>query len=187
MKEPSGDESPKPQTPGHARPRNSWADRALLLGTAIGVIAVLCLVVALFARVVLQSPKLNGIPADALSLMTFLAILTTMVLCFLAFSRGRRAASRQAKSAAPASSPAPTPYPEHGVVRTLVAKADQHGRPVKAGTVGTIVHVYPTERYQAPAYTVEVVLEDGKGMQRDAHLFDARHEELELCPSKDRA
>ena len=187
MNHPPKEEIPKPPAARLARFLYKSADLALLLGTAIGLIVVLCLVTASFARFVLQSPGLNGISADTLALMSVIAILGTMALCFLAFSRGRRAASRRTNPEDKASSPALPPYPEHGVVRTLIAKVDQRGRPVKAGAMGAIVHVYPTERSQAPVYIVEVVLTEGKGMQRDAHLFDARHEELELGPTKGRA
>ncbi len=73
-----------------------------------------------------------------------------------------------------------TPYQEHSVVRTLVQKTDDQGRVVESGAEGTIVHVHPTSTSEPPAYIVEVVLTDERGVQDDAHIFDARHDELEI-------
>jgi hypothetical protein len=70
------------------------------------------------------------------------------------------------------------PYPEHAVVRIRVSKRDDQGRGVAAGALGTIVHVYPTRPDEQPAYIIEVVLADARGVQVDAHIFDALHEEL---------
>jgi hypothetical protein len=74
------------------------------------------------------------------------------------------------------------PYEEFSRVRLRVPKVDDKGRAVAAGTEGAIVHVHPVPAGAAPAYVVEVVLVDDRGLQCDAHLFDAGHSELELVP-----
>ncbi len=147
----------------------------LLLGTAVAVIAVLCLVTATFARAVLQDSRLSGVSPGLLAILTVTAILTAMVLCFVAFFRGRQAAKR--RRTLPDGIP---PHPAHSVVRTLIPKRDDRGRTVKAGATGTIVHVYPTKPSESPLYVVEVVRIDAKADPKDASVFDARHEELEL-------
>jgi uncharacterized RDD family membrane protein YckC len=67
---------------------------------------------------------------------------------------------------------------EHAVVRLLVPKVDDAGRPVAAGSVGVIVHVHATRRGRPVAYLVEVVVSDGAGMQVDAHLVDVGAHEV---------
>jgi hypothetical protein len=179
---PPPEEAPKPgNQPSAKRGARAW-DVVLLVATAAGVILTLLFMTAIFARSVLNSPWIRRIPPGVLALFTVIAIMGTMVLCFLAFFRGRRDARRPAKIPGGASSASVKPYPEHAVVRTLVAKADEQSRAVPAGAIGTIVHVHPTPPSESPAYTVEVVLRDKLGAQMDAHLFDARHEELELRP-----
>lgn len=69
-----------------------------------------------------------------------------------------------------------TGFPEHSVVRTRVDLIDDQGRPVPAGSRGAVVHVYAPGQ----AYVVEVVLVDADGVQRDAHLFDAQHDQLDV-------
>jgi hypothetical protein len=164
--------NPSPKVAPKVKPGRSAWDAVLLLATAAGVIFVLALVTAAFARLVLNSPWAHRIPPSLLALMTFLGILGTMLLCFLAFFRGRRDARKSI-----------LPHPEHAVVRTLVAKVDDRGRPVNPGAVGTIVQVHPTAASESPAYAIEVVVTDKLGKQVDASLFDARHEELEVVRS----
>lgn len=161
-----------PRRPQPAGPLRKLGDLVLLLMTAVAVMVVLCLVTATFARAVLQDPRLSAVSPRLLALLTVTAILTAMVLCFVAFFRGRRAARRRTPI---------TAYPEHSVVRILTPKTDDRGRTVKAGATGTIVHVYPTKPSESPAYIVEVVPGDAKGTPKEAHVFDARHEEVELC------
>lgn len=72
----------------------------------------------------------------------------------------------------------PRPYSEYSVVRTLVDKNDEKGRPVPTGSRGTIVHVYPAEENLPTTYIIEVPLIDERGTPSDSYIFDARHEEL---------
>jgi hypothetical protein len=63
-----------------------------------------------------------------------------------------------------------------------VPKVDDKGRSVGAGAEGVIVHVYPVPAGKPPAYIVEVILFDEKGVHNDSHFFDALHSEVEVIP-----
>jgi hypothetical protein len=70
--------------------------------------------------------------------------------------------------------------PEYAVVRTLVPKMDDRGRPVPVGSKGAVVHVFPVHNGETPADVIEVVLLGADGMQNDAHIFDAFETEIEM-------
>jgi len=74
---------------------------------------------------------------------------------------------------------AAAPFEEFSRVRLRIPKIDDKGRPVAAGTEGVIVLLHVVPPGQAPAYVVEVIIADARGLQCDAHLFDALHPELE--------
>ncbi len=74
----------------------------------------------------------------------------------------------------------PHVYAEHSVVRTRISKTDDKGRPVAAGMQGAIVHVYPTQPDERPAYIVEAIIIDAQGVPSDSYIFDALHDQLEL-------
>lgn len=72
------------------------------------------------------------------------------------------------------------PLVEYALVRTRIEKEDDQRRLVAAGAIGTIVHAHETKPDDEPAYVVEVVITDARGVQVDAHLIDALASELEL-------
>ena len=78
------------------------------------------------------------------------------------------------------STPRSGPYSEYSVVRTRVPKQDDKRRQVATGSEGVIAHVHQTKDGQSPGYIVEVVIADERGMQSEAHIFDALHDDLEL-------
>ena len=153
----------------------------LLIAASIGVILLLILITCVLIRPVLNGPWSTSIPPAVLATMTFLAIIAVMVVCFVAFFKGRHDARRSNERQDFPLESTLQPYPEHTVVRISVDKVDDRKRPVKAGAIGTIVHVHPRAPLDSQAYMIEVVLTDKQGVQKDAHLFDARHDELELC------
>ena len=76
----------------------------------------------------------------------------------------------------------PAPLKEHSCVRVRVPKVDDKGRSVAVGAEGVIVHIHEVPAGQPPAYIVEVILFDKKGVHNDSHLFDALHSEVEVIP-----
>ena len=71
-------------------------------------------------RTILKGSWASRIPPSVLAIFTVMAILGTMVLCFLAFFRARCDAKRPALPPDSESQAVVTPYPPYVVVRTLV-------------------------------------------------------------------
>src|SRR5204863_6909343 len=111
---PEGGSKPEQQASVKSQ-RRGW-DVAFLWATATGVILVLILVTVTYARTILKGSWASKIPPGVLALFTVMAILGTMVLCFLAFFRGRRDARRPAVAPDSGSQAVVKPYPQYVLV-----------------------------------------------------------------------